>query len=71
MLQAARAGAFDFVIAESLSRIARDEEDSPAIRKRLDFAGVKIILRMRMPKSIWVRFSARLSRSGPCRTGVA
>jgi site-specific DNA recombinase len=43
MLQAARAGAFDFVIAESLSRIARDEEDSPAIRKRLDFAGVKIV----------------------------
>jgi site-specific DNA recombinase len=43
MLQAASAGAFEFVIAESLSRIARDEEDSPAIRKRLAFAGVKIV----------------------------
>ena len=43
MLQAARAGAFEFVIAELLSRIARDEEDSPAIRKRLEFAGVRIV----------------------------
>jgi site-specific DNA recombinase len=43
MLQAARAGDFDFVIAESLSRIARDQEDAPAIRKRLEFAGVKIV----------------------------
>jgi site-specific DNA recombinase len=43
MLQAARAGEFDFVIAESLSRLARDQEDAPAIRKRLEFAGVKIV----------------------------
>jgi|HubBroStandDraft_6_1064221.scaffolds.fasta_scaffold15045_11 site-specific DNA recombinase len=43
VLKAARAGEFDFVIAESLSRIARDQEDAPAIRKRLDFAGVKIV----------------------------
>jgi site-specific DNA recombinase len=43
MLQAARAGDFDFVIAESLSRLARDQEDAPAIRKRLEFAGVKIV----------------------------
>jgi len=43
MLQAARAGQFDFVIAESLSRLARDQEDAPAIRKRLEFAGVKIV----------------------------
>jgi site-specific DNA recombinase len=43
LLQAARAGDFEFVIAESLSRIARDQEDAPAIRKRLDFAGVKIV----------------------------
>ena len=43
MLQAARAGQFDFVIAESLSRLARDQEDAPAIRKRLEFSGVKIV----------------------------
>lgn len=43
MLQAARAGDFDFVIAELLSRLARDQEDAPAIRKRLEFAGVKIV----------------------------
>jgi site-specific DNA recombinase len=43
LLRAARAGGFEFVIAESLSRIARDREDAPAIRKRLDFAGVKIV----------------------------
>ncbi len=43
LLQAARGGDFEFVIAELLSRIARDQEDAPAIRKRLDFAGVKIV----------------------------
>jgi site-specific DNA recombinase len=43
MLQTARAGEFDFVITESLSRLARDQEDAPAIRKRLEFAGVKIV----------------------------
>jgi site-specific DNA recombinase len=43
LLQAARAGDFEFVIAESLSRIARDQEDAPAIRKRLEFSGVKIV----------------------------
>ncbi len=43
MLRAARAGEFNFVIAESLSRLARDQEDAPAIRKRLEFAGVKIV----------------------------
>ena len=43
MLEAARAGDFEFVIAESLSRLARDQEDAPAIRKRLEFSGVKIV----------------------------
>jgi site-specific DNA recombinase len=43
LLESAKAGQFDFVIAESLSRIARDQEDSHAIRKRLEFAGVKIV----------------------------
>jgi site-specific DNA recombinase len=43
LLRAARSGGFEFVIAESLSRIARDQEDAPAIRKRLVFAGVQIV----------------------------
>jgi site-specific DNA recombinase len=43
MLQAARPGEFDFVLAESLSRVARDQEGAPAIRKRLEFFGVKIV----------------------------
>jgi site-specific DNA recombinase len=43
LLQAARANAFEFVIAETLSRIARDQEDAPAIRKRLTFAGVQLV----------------------------
>jgi site-specific DNA recombinase len=43
MLRATREGDFQFVIAESLSRLARDQEDASAIRKRLDFAGVKIV----------------------------
>jgi site-specific DNA recombinase len=40
MLAAARAGVFDVVIAESMSRVGRDQEDRAAIRKRLRFAGV-------------------------------
>jgi site-specific DNA recombinase len=43
LLRVARTNVFEFVIAESLSRIARDQEDSPAIRKRLLFAGVQIV----------------------------
>jgi site-specific DNA recombinase len=43
LLRAAKGDAFDFVIAESLSRFARDQEDGPAIRKRLEFAGVKMV----------------------------
>ncbi|MBX9778557.1 MAG: recombinase family protein [Xanthobacteraceae bacterium] len=43
LLRAARTSAFEFVIAESLSRIARDQEDAPAIRKRLTFSGVQLV----------------------------
>lgn len=43
LLAAAKTGAFDFVIAESLSRIARDQEEGHAIRKRLGFNGVKLV----------------------------
>src|SRR5205085_7186251 len=43
LLLAARKQSFGYVISESLSRIARDEEDAPAIRKRLVFNGVQLV----------------------------
>ena len=43
LLAAARAGIFDIVIAESMSRVGRDQEDRAAIRKRLRFANVTIM----------------------------
>jgi site-specific DNA recombinase len=39
----ARAPEFDIVLAESLDRISRDQEDIAAIHKRLRFAGVEIV----------------------------
>jgi site-specific DNA recombinase len=42
LLLAARSGAFDIVIAESMSRIGRDQEDRAGIRKRLQFASVRL-----------------------------
>lgn len=39
----ARAAEFDIVLAESLDRISRDQEDIAAIHKRLRFAGVEIV----------------------------
>jgi hypothetical protein len=42
LLGAARSGAFDIVIAESMSRIGRDQEDRAGIRKRLQFANVRL-----------------------------
>ena len=43
LVAAARAGNLDIVIAESTSRIGRDQEDRAAIRKRLRFANVAIM----------------------------
>lgn len=43
LLRAAAGGAFDAVIAESLSRIGRDQENRHAVLKRLTFAGVKLV----------------------------
>jgi DNA invertase Pin-like site-specific DNA recombinase len=42
LLEAAKINSFDAVIAETMSRIGRDEEDRAAIRKRLAFAGVEL-----------------------------
>ena len=43
MLEDARAGRFDAVIAEALDRLSRDQEDVAALYKQLSFAGVKLI----------------------------
>jgi site-specific DNA recombinase len=43
LLRDASSGRFDILIAETMSRIGRDQEDRAAIRKRLTFVGVKIM----------------------------
>ena len=43
LLERARAGEFDTVIAEALDRLSRDQEDVAGIFKRLRFAGVAIV----------------------------
>jgi DNA invertase Pin-like site-specific DNA recombinase len=43
LLQAARDGGFDFVVAEALDRLSRDQEDVAALFKRLRFAGIRIV----------------------------
>jgi site-specific DNA recombinase len=42
MMQAASAGLFELIVAEDVDRIARDQADWHAARKRLDFLGVKV-----------------------------
>src|SRR6266704_2972621 len=43
MMRAALAGTFDVVLAESLDRFSRDQEDTAGLFKRLTFAGVNIV----------------------------
>jgi DNA invertase Pin-like site-specific DNA recombinase len=43
LMSDAQSGKFDLVIAESLDRISRDQEDIAGLYKRLTFAGVRII----------------------------
>ncbi len=43
LLEDARAGAFDVVLAEALDRLSRDQEDVAALYKHLTFAGVTMI----------------------------
>jgi site-specific DNA recombinase len=43
LLEDARAGAFDVVVAEALDRLSRDQEDVAALYKHLTFAGVKLL----------------------------
>ena len=43
LLSDAQKGKFDLVVAESIDRISRDQEDIAGIYKRFNFAGVKIV----------------------------
>ena len=43
MMQDAQAGRFNLVLAESLDRISRDQEDIAGVYKRLTFAGVRMV----------------------------
>lgn len=43
LLEDARGGQFQIVIAEALDRMSRDQEDVAALYKHLSFAGVKLI----------------------------
>ena len=42
MLEDARHGAFDIVVAEALDRLSRDQEDVAGLFKRLRFAGIRL-----------------------------
>ena len=43
ILEGAREGGFDVVVAEALDRLSRDQEDIAALFKRLQFAGVRLV----------------------------
>src|SRR5499425_342771 len=43
LLEDARNGAFEIVIAEALDRLSRDQEDVAALYKQLCFAGVRLL----------------------------
>src|SRR5580704_12349778 len=43
MLAGAREAEFDVVVAESLDRLSRDQEDVAALFKRLQFAGIRLV----------------------------
>src|SRR5262245_27651019 len=43
LLEDARGGTFDVVVAEALDRLSRDQEDVAALYKHLGFAGVRLL----------------------------
>ncbi len=43
LLEGARQGAFDVVVAEALDRVSRDQEDVAGIYKRPRFAGIRLV----------------------------
>lgn len=47
LLDGARAGAYDVVVAEALDRLSRDQDDIAALYKQLCFRSVRIVTRLR------------------------
>ena len=43
LLEDARSGQFEVVVAEALDRLTRDQEDVAGLYKHLSFSGVKLI----------------------------
>ena len=43
MMEGAREAEFDVVVAEALDRLSRDQEDTAALFKRLQFAGIRLV----------------------------
>lgn len=43
LLEGARGGQFDLILAEALDRLSRDQEDVAGLYKQLSFAGVKLV----------------------------
>ncbi len=43
LLEGAREAAFDVVVAEALDRLSRDQEDTAALFKRLQYAGIRLV----------------------------
>jgi site-specific DNA recombinase len=43
LIEDARSGEFDIVVAEALDRLSRDQEDVAALHKHLSFSGMKLI----------------------------
>jgi len=45
MLEDARSGTFDILVAEALDRLSRDQEDIAGLYKQLTFAGIRLVTR--------------------------
>jgi DNA invertase Pin-like site-specific DNA recombinase len=43
LLEDARRGQFDVIVAEALDRLSRDQEDVAGLHKRLTFAGIRLV----------------------------
>ena len=52
LLEDARNGAFDIVIAEALDRLSRDQEDVAGLYKQLSFAGVTMLTVLACPRRV-------------------
>jgi hypothetical protein len=69
MLEAARAGRFDLLVAEALDRLSRDQENIAGLYKQLCFAGVRLVTLSEgeirpVPEGPCAQDAARPGRSG-------